>query len=113
MQPSRRTIHYGIDELGIPFMRLPDCKSVYIVQDAYTRQFYPDSHEKFLAVATQYFNDEADAYAYTQNHGVIDMLTGIVALNYNETDLPTAERNQFDTLVGTEVARMITKGDSR
>lgn len=109
---QRRTIHYGFDELGIPFMKMPDCKSVYIVQDAYTRQFYPDSHEKFLAVATQRFTDEIDAYSYTQNHGVIDMLTGIVALNFNESDLPQKERNQFDALVGSEVARMITKGDS-
>lgn len=113
MQSERKTIHYGIDEIGIPLMRLPDCQSVYIVQDAYTRQFYPDSHTKFLAVATQQFTEQAEAYSYTQNHGVIDMLTGIVALNYDPKDCEPNEQRQFDVLVASELKRMITKGDKK
>ena len=106
-----KTIHYGIDEIGIPLMKMPDCKTVFIMQDAYTRQFYADTHEKFIAVATQTFNDEIDAYSYTRNHGIIDMLTGIVALTYDSNDCTDSERKQFDTLVGSELSRMLTKGD--
>jgi hypothetical protein len=107
------TVHYDFESIGIPPMGMPDCMSVYIVQDGYTRQFYADTHEKFLAVATQSFSNETDAYSYTRNHGVVDTLTAMIALTFDSNDCMAAERKQFDSLVAKEVVRMLTKGDSK
>lgn len=107
------TVHYQFSDLGISPMDTPDCKSVYIVQDAYTRQFYPDNHEKFLSVATQAFKNEVDLHSFTRNHGVIDTLTATVALTYDTQDCPMSERKQFDKLVSKELVRMLIKGDRK
>lgn len=107
---ERKTVHYGIDELGLPLMQLPDCPSVFIMQDAYTRQFYPDTDNRFVEVSTGKFGNDTDSYSFTKNHGVIDMMTGIVALNYDPSDCPPEERRQFDALVAAEIKRMFTKG---
>lgn len=108
-----KTIHYQFEELGIRPLNVPDCQSVYVVQDAYTRQFYADKHDKFLAVATQSFPNEIDALSYTRNHGVIDTLTAMVCLTYDEKDCCAAERKQFDSLVGKELSRMLIRGDGQ
>ena len=104
-------VHYGFDEIGIPPMKFPDCKTVFVVQDAYTRQFYPTSQDKFIAVSKQTFEDDVEAFALTSNHGIIDTFTAIVSLSYDPADSTTNERIQFDALVGTELARMILRGD--
>ena len=105
--------HYGFADIGIPPMQFPDCRSVYVIQDAYTRQFYPATHDKFLAVSKKTFADEAEAMALTPNHGVIDTFTAMVCLTYESTECTTEERIQFDALVGIELARMFLRGDRR
>jgi hypothetical protein len=108
-----KTTHFSFAELGIPPMQIPDCNTIYVMQDGYTRQFYSDSHTKFLAVATQSFPSETDAYSFTRNHGVVDTLTAMIALTYDEKDCPVEERRQFDSFVANELARMIIKGDGK
>lgn len=101
------SIHYTFEDLGVPLSAIPDVSSVYIVQDAYTRQFYPDCHEKFLMVAQNKFDSTVDSMSYTRSHGIIDTLTGIIALRYDPKDSNEKERIQFDHLCGKELHRMI------
>ena len=105
------SIHYAFEDLGISLNHFPDTTSVYIVQDAYTRQFYPDSYEKFLMVAENKFDNGIDSLSFSRNHGIIDTLTGLIALRYDEDDCSKEEREQFDTLCANELTRMITRKD--
>jgi len=105
------SIHYAFEDLGISLNHFPDTTSVYIVQDAYTRQFYPDSYEKFLMVAEHKFDNGIDSLSFSRNHGIIDTLTGLIALRYDEDDCSKEERDQFDTLCANELTRMITRKD--
>jgi len=103
------SIHFAFEDLGISLRYFPEATSVYIVQDAYTRQFYPDSYEKFLMVADNKFDNGIDSLSFSRNHGIIDTLTGLIALRYDENDCPVEEREQFDTLCAKELTRMISR----
>lgn len=103
--------YYEFEELGISPLQIPDCKSVFVVQDVYTRQFYTVPHKKFLEVAQQKFSDEVEGASYSRNHGIVDTFTAVVALIHDPADIVPQERRQFDALVGTEISRMLRKGD--
>lgn len=103
------SIHFAFEDLGISLQHFPDATSVYIVQDAYTRQFYPDSYEKFLMVAENKYANGIDSLSFSRNHGIIDTLTGLIALRYDEDDCTVEEREQFDSLCAKELSRMLLK----